>query len=164
MFKFILPDVVETNIYSYLDDQYNHKTLQFWQAYFQQYILIKIDIKLYFSKFVLSEIDQGLRLVGISDDICYNCRNFGFNFNCHNCNLNPPCVHCYYYYLLDSPCWCFNSNIWVSWKDIKNYSKFKYLRFYDFIKSKEFKNLIQSDYILLNEYDSLYEYGWYIRN
>jgi hypothetical protein len=159
---FPIPDVLETNIYSYLDDQDNHKTFQFWQSYFQQYVLINIDIKFYFSKYVLSEIDKGFRLVAIDDNICIYCRKFGINLNCNNCNLNPPCLHCYYYHLSTSPCWCRDNNIWVSWKDINNYSEFKYPRYYDFIKSKEFKNLIHNDYILLNNHDSLYDYGWFI--
>lgn len=132
-FSQLLPTELNTNIFGLLQDIDNYNTTDFW--------------KFRYSKFVLSYIDKGYRLISETNMPCEMCYNNGFikkNDICTNCRLDTPCVNCYWYNGFDNYCYCNGTYIHVSWNQIKPFIKngYKYARYYDFINGKEWQNML----------------------
>lgn len=95
-----LPNEMQDIIYNYL---INANEEEYWKdlykTKFNKYILSKIDIKLYYKNYVLSEINKGWILVGINKYIfCDECNKYRqTQENCCNCSICLPCANCYWY-------------------------------------------------------------------
>ena len=148
----ILEFIIETNEDSYWQSIYKNK--------FSLEILSKIDIKMYFKKYVLSNINQGWRLTSILKNCpCLFCYDIGYlepNPECCNCFLTQPCGNCYWYnidYLETGVgCFCSTELIPICWKQIHAFLRngYKYNTYYDFINGSDWKKSLQEQEQLLN--------------
>jgi hypothetical protein len=138
----ILEFIIETNEESYWQLVYKNK--------FSKEILSKIDIKMYFKKYILSNINQGWRLTGIVNDcpciFCYELGHLEPNPVCCNCFLRQPCGNCYWYNIdifnSGNGCDCSKELVYINWKQIKPFLRngYKYNTYYDFIHGKDWKD------------------------
>lgn len=161
---FHLPTEIQNTILDFLSEIDDYRYQEFWKKYFNISILSKLNLKDYYKKYILSEIDQGYRLVAKRIDPCYDCFENGHlepRINCQNCQKLYPCLNCYWYNPIELySCYCQNDLYHISWKDIKPFIKNgnKYERYIDFIRSKEWKDLLER-----HEQDQ-YQMQFYINN
>lgn len=138
-----LPQELKIKIFSNLggEDQY-------WRDLFQRTVVPQLDLKDYFSRHVLSEIDEGWRIVGLYSSPCMECYNEGFripNPDCNECFRLEPCINCYWFnpdpYDLNDTCDCSENLELISWKHISagTNDSVKYPRYYDFIRGEDWQ-------------------------
>jgi hypothetical protein len=147
---FAIANELNTQILNFLAKEDNAQTQEFWKEYFTKNILIQIDTKMYFSKYVLSFIDKGFRLSSKTTMPCKMCYLAGHNeknLNCMNCNLDSPCLNCYWYNNSTTPCFCTSDLIHVGWNEVKPFIRNvkKYDRYCDFVRGTEWKDFLDQE-------------------
>jgi hypothetical protein len=155
---FAIANELNTQILDFLAKEDNAQMPEFWNEYFTKNVLIQINTKMYFSKYVLSYIDKGFRLSSKTTMPCETCYLSGHeekNADCMNCNLDSPCLNCYWYNDTISPCYCSRELIHVSWDEVKPFIRNgqKYNRYYDFVRGSEWKDLLEQEEQTLYQMD-----------
>lgn len=148
-----LPLNIRVNIFQFIEDELQ----SYWKNYFSNNIIILLNPKDYFSKNIVPLLDKGWKNITIYSGPCTECHLKGYrinNLSCKHCYNAIPCLNCYWYnldpYNTHGGCYCNGIQEWVSWDQIKEYYpdyKEKYLHYYDFIKSEEWLNYLEQEYI-----------------
>ena len=135
-----------------------------YRSFFQKKVMVSINPKEYFTKFVLPDIDEGWKNVNTiivspssstmeltQQEIEYQLQTqFPFDIT-----KPTPCPNCYYHCdplnIGSGPCGVCDSDhqIWVSWKQIQLISLNpvwkKYKRYRDFVRGVEWKEYLQEE-------------------
>lgn len=148
-----LPLDIRINIFQFIEDELQ----SYWKNYFTNNIIIVLNPKIYFTKYVLPLLDKGWKNITIYSGPCTNCSLNGYriyNQSCEYCYNSKPCLNYYWYnsdpYNTHGGCFCDGIQEWISWDQIKEHYPFykqKYLNYYDFIKSKEWLNYLDQEYM-----------------
>lgn len=119
-----LPKELVLNIFTFVTKKPIEKYWKFlYKKKFTRLVLSKINLKFYYTKFILPEINKGWKLVGINTYIfCNYCLpSREVSEGCCNCNIQIPCSNCYYYDPCSFEVYCSDEFQLVSWKQMKGF-------------------------------------------